>query len=140
MRKSLSACLLVSGTLWVSEVQPLIAAPSDIDCSPLDPRVQLSTETEGRVKASAETLYKIAKAQGAIEGKVKNVQQNLQAEVPLSEKANAQNRLAYLFCELFAKDNTLSAEKKYQLYEKLVDRYMPEKSSSVSAASTPPAF
>ena len=44
---------------------------SQVDCSALDPRVSISKETEGKISGSVDTLYKIVKAGGSIEGRMK---------------------------------------------------------------------
>lgn len=59
---------------------------AEVDCSLLDPRASISSEKEAKVQASAKTLFKIAKAGGSIEGKLKKDIQNLQKGVSVSEQ------------------------------------------------------
>lgn len=104
-------------------------AEEQYDCSVLDPRVELSTSSEGKIQASAETTLRIAKADGEIGGKVSSVTQNIQKDFPLSEKANATNRFLYLLCEMMSKEK-LSPDQKFEMYKTLLDRFVPESGAS----------
>ena len=103
---------------------PSVSHSAGVDCSPLDPRAQLSSTSEGKIQGSAETLLKVAKAGASIEGKVQREVKNLQEGVPISERANVQNRLIYVFCEMISKDDS-PIEKKWPLYTSLLDRFNP---------------
>ncbi|QHW08409.1 hypothetical protein [Pseudomonas putida] len=107
------------------------SADQTYDCSVLDPRVELSSSTEGKVKATAETTLKIAKAEGEISGKVSSATQNIQKDFPLSEKANATNRFLYLFCEMMSKEK-FSPDQKFEMYKILLNRFVPEEAGSSS--------
>ena len=48
------------------------SALGEFNCAFLDPRASVSQTKEGKIEASVDTLYKVAKAGGSIEGKVKN--------------------------------------------------------------------
>ncbi len=89
---------------------------AQIDCSPLDPRASVSKEVDGRVKATVNTLFKILKAGGAVEGKVKEEVRNLQKGVPISERGLIKLRTLYLFCGMVANAKDISTVRKVELF------------------------
>jgi len=103
------------------------------DCDKLDPRVKLSDNTEIKVSGNAETVYKVAKAGGEVKIQANSAAQNVQDNVPLSEKSNAENRLLFLLCEMISKDD-IPPDKKIELY-----KYVAEKLSPGPAPDTKPA-
>lgn len=119
--------------------RPAANAAQVVDCSLLDPRVEVSKAAEGKIQGSADTLYKIAKAEGKVEGKVESAAKNIQNNVPQSEKSNVQNRLLYVFCEMFANDKSIPAEKKFELYKIVLDRFAPPSSHPVIHIFSRPA-
>ena len=128
-RRMAVGVLASSSALMVSNLA--FSASSDsgtrLDCSPLDPRVELSKETENKATVGAQTLFKIAKAGGSIDSKASTVTKNLQDNVPISEETNAKNRLLYLFCEMVSKED-FPSDKKFELYNKILDRLLPPNS------------
>jgi hypothetical protein len=118
-------------------LQAARAAPI-VDCSVLDPRVEVSKATEGKIQGSADTLYKIAKAEGKVEGKVETAAKNIQNNVAQSEKSNVQNRLLYVFCEMIAKDSSIPAERKFELYKVVLDRFAPASNGTTNVPAKPP--
>lgn len=89
---------------------------AQVDCSVLDPRASVSKEREGKIIGSVDTLYRIAKAGGSMEGKVKEEIQNLQKGAPVDEKNLIKLRTVYLFCGMFANDKDLAPERKVALF------------------------
>lgn len=107
---------LVLGTVW-----PITSVMAQVDCSQLDPRASVSKEMEGKVKLSVDTLYKIAKAGGSIEGRVKDEIYNLQKEVPVTEQGLIKLRTLYLFCGMVANAKDLSTERKVELFRVMME-------------------
>ncbi|MFM0752629.1 hypothetical protein [Paraburkholderia strydomiana] len=124
-----------SSALMLSAPAFSASSNSDIDCSPLDPRVALSKETESKATVGAQTLFKVAKLGGSIDNKAASVTQNLENNVPISEVSNAQNRLLYLFCEMVSKEN-FPPDKKWDLYNKILDRFLPASSVAHNEAAS----
>lgn len=112
---------LMSGIAAVTLIYSGVAI-ADIDCSPLDPRVSLSAEKEAKLSASVSSLYKIVKAGGSIQGKLKNEIQNLQKDTPVSEQGQVQLRVLYLFCGTVANAKDISTERKVKLYQEMISR------------------
>ena len=106
----------------------LMAQP--IDCSPLDPRASISKEKEGKVEASVDTLFKIAKAGGGLEGKIKEEIQNLQVGSSVSEQGIIKLRTLYLFCGMVANAKDLSTERKVELFRVMMDFKEPSEPKS----------
>jgi tetratricopeptide (TPR) repeat protein len=98
-----------------SEIIPEVVF-AQVDCSVLDPRASVSKEQEGKISGSLNTLYKIAKAGGSLEAKVKEEIQNLQKGVPVDEKNLIKLRAVYLFCGMFANDRDLTPERKVAIF------------------------
>jgi hypothetical protein len=94
---------------------------AQVDCSQLDPRASVSTEMDGKVNASVATLYKIAKAGGSIEGKIKEEITNLQKGVPVTEQGLIKLRTLYLFCGMVANAKDISTERKVELFRVMMD-------------------
>lgn len=109
---------LIALTLGI-ETAPALAQ-AGVDCTKLDPRASVATSHEGKVSATVETLYKIAKAGGAVEGKVRNEVDNLQKEAPLPERGQVALRTIYVFCGMVANATDISTERKVQLYQIMV--------------------
>jgi hypothetical protein len=110
------------------------------DCSPLDPRIQLTQRSEEKARAGAKTLYKIVDIGGNVERNMSQVTQNL-ADVPTSEQANVKYRLLYLFCQMMSRDN-IDKDKKAELYMAMLDRLLPAEPSPgppPKAVGSPPA-
>lgn len=107
--------IVVLAILLGSESFPGIGL-AQVDCSPLDPRDSISKEREGTLKGSIDTFYKVAKAEGNLEAKVKEKIQNLQEGVPVSEKNQIKLRTIYMFCGMIANDKALAPERKVTLF------------------------
>lgn len=119
------------------------SAFADMDCSPLDPRASVSTEKEGKIKASVNTLYRIAKANGSIDGKIKNEIQNLQKGESVTEQGLIKLRTLYLFCGMVANARDLSTKEKANLYKTMMDldkvnKPMQKKSKKEDSKIIPP--
>jgi hypothetical protein len=102
-----------------------------IDCSPLDPRASISKEMEGKVQASVNTLYRIAKVSGSLEAKMKEEIQNLQIGSSVSEQGIIKLRTLYLFCGMVANAKDLSTEKKVELFKVMMDIRGPDEPKSL---------
>lgn len=96
-------------------------ALAQVDCAILDPRDSVSQSQTGKITASVDTLYKIAKAGGSIEGKTKKEIQNLQRGAPITEQGLVKLRTLYLFCDMVANAKDISTERKVQLYNVMMN-------------------
>jgi hypothetical protein len=106
--------------LCLALLQISITGFAQVDCSPLDPRVSVSTEREGKINIALGTLYKVAKIDGGIEGKLKTEIRNLQQGTEtVSESLAVAARAIYLFCGMVANAKDLSTERKFQLFNSL---------------------
>ena len=62
------------------------------------------------------TLFKIAKAGGSVEGKIRTEMQNLQRGVPVTERSQIELRTLYLFCGMVANAKDISTVRKVELF------------------------
>ena len=92
-----------------------------VDCSQLDPRASVSKEREGKVQATVNTLFKIARAGGSVEGKMRDEIQNLQKGVPITEQGQVKLRTLYLFCGMVANATDISTERKVDLFKHMME-------------------
>lgn len=132
----------VLGTgVWVAWVVVTGARADEplYDCSPLDPRIQLTQKSEEKANAGAKTLYKIVEAGANVEKNVSSVSRNL-ADVPASEQANVKYRLLYLLCQMMSRDN-IDKDKKAEMYMTIMNRMLPAEPTvgPASEARSPPA-
>ena len=107
-------------------------AAQTMDCSALDPRKSVSSQTEGKVAASATTLYKVAQAGGGIEGRIRSESTNLEIGAGASDKTIVKPRLIYLFCLTVANARDISSERRVDLFMQLQRAILEE------TATTPP--
>jgi hypothetical protein len=114
---------------WVFSIFASGIAIAQVDCSPLDPRASISKEQEGKVNGAVDTLFKIAKAQGTLEGKLKEQIQNLQQGAPASDQLLIRLRMLYLFCGMVANAKDLPTERKIQLFQEMKLEALHETSS-----------
>lgn len=105
------------------------AKAKEVDCSVLDPRASISDEKEAKLKVSAGTLFKIAKAGSSIEGRLKKEIQNLQKDVAVSEFGQIKLRTLYLFCEMVANAEDITIDKRVQLFNVMMN----QKNSTIPA-------
>jgi hypothetical protein len=112
MRKSITLTVLV----MMGTVMPTASVRAEVDCSLLDPRASVSTEKEGKITASVNTLFKIAKAGGSVDGKIRNEIQNLQKGSPVTEKSLIELRTLYLFCGMVANAKDITTDRKVALF------------------------
>jgi hypothetical protein len=110
------------------------ALKADARCDPLDTRSDISTEIRGKIDGSLETLYKVAKANGDIEGAKKQVVHNLQQDVPIAGQDLIQIRAQYLFCSVWGIDPSIDPTKKAELYQVIMK--LPNSSSTSIPAAT----
>jgi hypothetical protein len=108
--------------LWMSVVLTPTCSNAQVDCDKLDPRAAVTTSVEGQVKASADTLFKIAKASGDIGGKFRQEIDNLQRNVPVSEAVQVRVRALYLFCGMVANATDISTDRKFEMYRMMESR------------------
>jgi len=102
--------------LLVSLMLPLFAS-AQVDCTLLDPRVSVSSEKEGKISVALGTLYKVAKVDAGIEGKLKDEIKNLQSgSGTVSESLAVAARTIYLFCGMVANAKDISRERKFELF------------------------
>jgi hypothetical protein len=93
-----------------------------------------------KVSGSVQTLYKIAKAGGSIEGQAKDQIQNLQAGAPASEQDPIKLRVLYLFCGMVANATDIPTERKVQLFEemnKIKEEPKPAAGAKLASAAVP---
>jgi hypothetical protein len=98
-----------------------LARAGGVDCTPLDPRSSVSKEVQLKANASAQAIYRTFKAGGSLEGSAKEQFQNLQTNAPASESEAIKLRVLYLFCGMVANDPGISAERKLELLQKLMN-------------------
>ncbi len=118
----------------ISSIFFTTSAMAQVDCSKLDPRASLSTEKEGEIKGSVDTLYKIAKAGGSVRAKVKEDINSLQKGVPVTEQTIIKMRTLFLFCGMFANDKEISPERKVKLYKEMMEVDATDKSKTKPTA------
>jgi hypothetical protein len=94
---------------------------AQMDCSPLDPRASVTTEKEGEIKASVNTLYKIARVGGSVKGKMREEIQNLQKGTPVTEQGLIARETLYLFCGMVANAKDISTERKFELFREMME-------------------
>jgi hypothetical protein len=104
-------------------------------CEFLNTQSDVSSEIKGKIDGSLDTLYKVAKANGDVEGEKKQVIHNLQQNVPISGQDLIQIRAQYLFCAVWGIDPTIDPTKKAELYQVIMK--LPN-SSSVPVPSAAP--
>jgi hypothetical protein len=107
-----------------------IEAEELYNCDALDPRVELSSGAEGKIKANIESVFKVGEVEAEASGKISQATQNIQKDFPLSERANATNRLLYLLCEMISKEK-IDPERKFSMYLVLLDRMSPPAPAAV---------
>lgn len=109
--------------VMIVTVFPIASATAEqIDCTPLDPRVSVSNEWTGKINATVNALFKIAKigsgsGSANIEGRVKNEIQNLQKGIPISEQGQIKLRTLYLACGMIANAKDILTERKVELFK-----------------------
>src|SRR5271170_3321120 len=109
---------------------------TDDRCAFLDTRVDVSTEVRGKIDGSLDSLYKVAKANGDIEGTKKQVVHNLQQDVPIAGQDLIQIRAQYLFCAVWGTDPNIDPTKKAELYQVIMK--IPNSSSAPVSPTTSP--
>lgn len=70
-----------------------------IDCVPLDPREQVSKETENDIRVAVETLFKIGKIEAEYARRVKEEATLIYKDHPNYDQLVLKSKLIYLFCE-----------------------------------------
>jgi CheY-like chemotaxis protein len=95
-------------------------ASSAVDCGPLDPRVSLSTDVQGKIQGSVAGLYRVAKAGASVEASVRREIQNLQKDAPAGQQDAVKLRTLYIFCGMVANATDLSTERKVELYQTMM--------------------
>ena len=118
-------CLLFKGVtiIWVIVLGNVLTASvpmAQMDCSKLDPRASVSSEIEGKIAGSVNTLYKIAKAGGSIQGKLKDDIHNLQMNANITDHTLIKLRTLYIFCGMVANADDLSTERKVKLFTEMM--------------------
>ena len=113
----------VISTLFVMTLTVIlcVSVMAQVDCSLLDPRASVSIEKEGEVKASVDTLYKIAKAGGSVKGKAREEIQNLQKGTPVTEQGILARQTLYLYCGMVANASDISTERKVSLFKEMME-------------------
>lgn len=106
---------LATLALMLLSASPVWAA----DCSPLDPRVSISKDYEGKASASAGALFKLGNVSGEISGKGRQVIQNLVQNAPPNEQDAIKLRALYLYCEIVAGSDKLTPEQKIHLLNEI---------------------
>lgn len=112
-------------------------ATAQVDCSLLDPRHSISKEKEGKITGSVETLYRIAKAGGNIEGRLHEEIINLEGTASASEKSIIRLRAIYLFCGMIANSADIPIDKKVSLFSQMLGTVDRSYDSQFSTKSSP---
>jgi hypothetical protein len=106
-------------------------------CGILDTRSDISTDIKGKIDGSLDTLYKVAKANGDIEGAKKEVIHNLQQDVPIAGQDLIQIRAQYLFCSVWGHDPSIDPTKKAELYQTIMKIPNSSSAPTLPPTSTP---
>lgn len=115
LKSVIFAVLVMSGI-----VMPTASVKAEVDCSLLDPRATVSTEKEGKISASVNTLFKIAKAGSNVEGRIKDEIHNLQKGSTVTEKSLIELRTLYLFCGMVANAKDITTDRKVTLFNQMM--------------------
>ncbi|WP_154668222.1 hypothetical protein [Pseudoduganella violaceinigra] len=91
-----------------------------IDCSPLDPRAEITTKREAELQLSADTAFKVAKAKGSLKGVFENTIRAHTANANPSDASIIQMRSLYIFCGMVANATDLSTTQKFNFYKELL--------------------
>jgi hypothetical protein len=83
---------------------------STMKCEPLDPRANISKETETKINASVKTVLKIVQAGGEVQKKAKEEIQNIPATATSRDQIQA--RWIYLFVRCYELPRTYLRHKK----------------------------
>jgi hypothetical protein len=107
-----------------------------LDCRALDPRTSVSKEGEASANVAASTLLKIGKAEGTVEGKVKEVVNSY-----VGTNATEFDRVLYLFCGMIGTASDIPSSKKFEMYMQLLQAQKENDSEkhNPSKNSEPPA-
>jgi hypothetical protein len=116
MENPLLKSIIFTVLVMAAIVMPTTFVKAEVDCSLLDPRSSVSTEKEGKISASVDTLYKIAKAGGSVEGRMKDEIHNLQKGASVTEKTLIELRTLYLFCGMVANAKDITTDRKVELF------------------------
>lgn len=108
------------------------AVSAQVDCSPLDPRAEVSKRKEAELQVSADTAFKIAKASGTLRGAAESKILALPTTVSPTEQSLLHMRSIYIFCGMVANARDLTTTQKFNLYKELI-------SLQQAASKGPPA-
>ncbi|MBB4012603.1 PEP-CTERM sorting domain-containing protein [Niveibacterium umoris] len=106
-------------TIAIVLIPQLTAA--QVDCSLLDPRQSVSKEKEAKITGSVETLFKVAKAGGNVEGRLTEEIKNIEGAAAASEQSIVRLRAIYLFCGMIANSFEIPIDKKVSLFAQMVN-------------------
>ncbi len=90
---------------------------ADIDCLPLDPREQVSKETENDIRGAVETLFKIGKIEAEYARRVKEKATLIYKDHPNYDQLVLKSKLIYLFCETLKKGGLSGEEQQKRLLD-----------------------
>lgn len=116
----------------------LMSFGATFDCSPLDPRAKVSSDKEGSISVAAQTLFKVANANGNVSGRIKSEIDNLQSGASVSEKTIIAARTIYVFCGMVANATDISTERKVELWKIMVNAAPPYVPPPVKRPKPPP--
>jgi len=94
---------------------PLIgnnAEAANLDCTPLDPRQEISKEITADIEGAAKILLKLSHVKGEIEGKFSEKVKSLQDKYPNSDQLIIKKHLLYFYCTYLNSAKDLSSGKK----------------------------
>jgi len=124
MKNSLLKVLLLAVSGYAFADGTYRSTTVDINCEPLNPPRQTSTEVEARAKAGVETLLKrlpILSGEGGIEGKFS--QEDLLKGIPNADRIMEAQLRAYLVCEAIRQSPNQTLELLQIFYGQILPAY-----------------
>jgi hypothetical protein len=100
---------ILVGLLVLLAVAPTMLKAQD--CTPLDPRQQVSEKTTKDIAGSAQTVFKVGRVAGDYKGTTEKEVKNLYDKYPEADKIVLKDKLVYLFCTTL-KDSGFSSDER----------------------------
>jgi hypothetical protein len=89
------------------------------DCTPLDPRQQISEKTAQDISGAAQTVFKVGRVEGNYKGVAEKEVKNLYDKYPEADKIVLKDKLIYMFCTILQKSD-YNTEKKLKEFDKFM--------------------
>lgn len=90
-----------------------------IDCDPLDPNIDVSTNTKTQVEGAARSLLKIVGGEVRVSHEAEKQVHNLYSKYPNADKLVLKRSLIYMFCTMLEDDEKISQEEKQRYFKEL---------------------